>query len=363
MQYKIIVFITEEYLKALDVTEEDRFSDISIEGNKRMRYFREKDADRFCDYIRMFYNINQFSELDIFALIVDATKTEEKRRVAEYIFDALCGCKRSLLGAEQILPILVNMKKMLGASQEIRVCFLGEHYLVQADEEFRISVRAEEGEAELVLDESAAAGIYYFKGTDSLSRKLRPELEEKEERIKALEGRLEEAKREAADLWLWLKGAEKEKKGLQEEIERLRLEHKKRRENARIICYADKRSFEGNFDVDQNEKLRVRFAVANGELVSRHQHIATLLRGPFLLFSNPQAYSHVRGRFFHLVEEEKEKKNESGLGVTRSITYSFFGKEGIEPGTAVAIIGAEDDTEEEVMEWYAKISENKEKTK
>ncbi|MDO4789272.1 MAG: hypothetical protein Q4A19_08965 [Johnsonella sp.] len=350
MQYKIIVFITEEYLKALDVTEEERFSDISIEGNKRMRYLREEDADRFCDYIRMFYNINQFSELDIFALIVDATKTEEKRRGAEYIFDALCGCKRSLLAAEQILPILVNMKEMLGASQEIRVCFLGGHYLVQADEEFRISVRAEEGEAELVLDESAAAGIYYFKGTDSLSRALRPELEEKEERIKALEGRLEEAKREAADLWLRLKGAEKEGKELQEEMERLRLEHKKCKENMRIICYADKRSFEGNFDMYCYQKFVVRFEIANGELVTPRQHIATIR--PSYYFQGFKAYSPIRGRFFHLVEEEKEI--ESGLGIWGGVRM---------PGTAVAIIGAEDDTEEEVMEWYAKISENKEKTK
>ena len=76
MIYEVMLFLSKNQLAAIDISEEGNVEQVSLEGNSVISYSDEADLEQFCEWIKEYYNIGDFTEIDIRVNIVafDANK-------------------------------------------------------------------------------------------------------------------------------------------------------------------------------------------------------------------------------------------------------------------------------------------------
>ena len=233
--YKVIILISDNKISALDVSEKNSIEKISIDGNENMPYQSEKDMSVFCDYIKSYYNIDEFSEIDLSISIVKLNAginyihslVEEMKAVREY----------NLIEIKSLLPLLLLREQKVKMNNSYDVELFGEGYRLFVDQDLNIQVEhivlSEKG---IVIDEKKLAIFYYFNATgligseDELSELKecnKKEIAKKDKRIKDLEKELE-AERQKIESTI---------KNLKNRIEKLEEEKTEKENNKkRYIC-------------------------------------------------------------------------------------------------------------------------------
>lgn len=152
MEYQVLIFMTEKSLSAVETVSENDCEIISIDGNETMEYQEEKDIRKFCDCIKEYYSIDEFSDLE---MEIDLVYGNTEKQYLTYLINQVTGCdKFSVIELKKILPVILLQRKMIRKSEAVLVAFLGESYLVQCDNTLRIMV-------EKTVDNGAGERIQY----------------------------------------------------------------------------------------------------------------------------------------------------------------------------------------------------------
>ena len=65
MDYQLLIFMTNKWLKAVEVVSKDQYELINIDGNEILEYHEEKGIRKFCNSLKEYYSIDEFSDLEM----------------------------------------------------------------------------------------------------------------------------------------------------------------------------------------------------------------------------------------------------------------------------------------------------------
>ncbi len=348
MKYRVLIFMAKERLSAVDVDADGKADDISINGNDMMLYTSKEQIREFSLYLKNYYNIDSFSELEMAFLVIKFDAVMENVHVLlEEIKDA---AECNLVSVEKLLPWMAFKERMLKANIEVQMKAFDIVYTVSMDSNMAMKCRiGGTGEQAFILSADQFAR-YNCLGKDSLFG-CEEEIEKLHTQVKELERQLQEEKYKAET-------AENTLQRIVSKIYEMRdkKECNVRRNICRIKCTDQKK--EDCLCERGKYVLKVKFCNDNTEIVKKDQIIArvsvdekkqdygsivgSVLVSRVLTEAINNAYSlkdldfvikaTCDGRIFWLQESETE------------VVY----------GSDVAIIGDLSDTKEDVMKWYGK---------
>lgn len=137
MEYQVLIFMTEKYLSAVEMVSENDCERISIDGNETVEYKDEKDIRKFCDYIKEYYSIDEFSDLE---MEIDLVYGNTEQRYLTHFINLIKGCNKiSVIELKKILPVILLQKKMIRKNENVLGAFLGESYQVRCDNAMQIT--------------------------------------------------------------------------------------------------------------------------------------------------------------------------------------------------------------------------------
>lgn len=138
MEYQILIFMTEKLLSAVEMVSENDCERISIDGNETVEYRGEQDIRNFCDCIKEYYSIDEFSDLE---MEIDLVYGNTEQRYLAYLINLITGCNKiSVIELKKILPVILLQRKMIRKNEDVPVVFQGESYQVQCDSTMQIKV-------------------------------------------------------------------------------------------------------------------------------------------------------------------------------------------------------------------------------
>ena len=356
MLYKIIIFMTSNLLRAVDISNNGECEIISIDGNTELEYKKNLDIEQFCEYLKEVYNIEKFSELDISVLLVKAGAREED---ITYLYNLLKEVSdKNIVGAEKIIPFVISAQGLVKQNSTLMVNIMNSFYKTEMDNQLNLrctSISYAKDSMELTGDMFQI--FFDFKGIsmkndeEELAKKEKENLQkeqkylEKEKQLKEdyekeiakLKGMLECSKNELAQL---RHNEELNKKQVQE------LEQLKKNAKRSVCCFEKCMSY-------VHGTRKIKFLVEEGSIVQENQKIAEM----YVNANFSRSFGLV-GRSF-----DTGTSYISGESITINTGGRLFyliknGREGIEEGDAVAIIGDLSDTKEDVMNWYNSIKGN-----
>ena len=65
MEYQLLIFLTDKLLKAVEVVSKDQYELVNIDGNEILEYHGEEGICKFCNSLKEYYSIDEFSDLEM----------------------------------------------------------------------------------------------------------------------------------------------------------------------------------------------------------------------------------------------------------------------------------------------------------
>lgn len=357
MEYQVLIFMTEKSLSAVEMVSESDCEVISIDGNETMEYQEEKDIRKFCDCIKEYYSIDEFSDLE---MEIDLVYGNTEKQYLTYLITQVTGCNNfSVTELKKILPVILLKRKMLCKNEEVLVAFLGESYLAQCDNTLRIIVEktADNGEGERIQYEDFSI-LFYFDakklsddfGDSKANEKnileieaIEKQLDEKNKQNRLLQeqrdmmsAQVEDANRNINNLKDRIGSYEKTIASLKQEKEKMFLELEPLFEKERQIIQV---SFS---DSDFYGDFLLKLQVEDGSVIESGNTIIELEPLDNFMCNNHKEYCCARksGKIIWLIEKNAQKNKHSS-------------------SIDIAIICNKFDDKENVMKWYKRNPEPK----
>ena len=177
MDYKNIVFLIKDTIKAVDVDLEGNCDIVSLNGHESISYKTAQDIKVFCDCLKDAYNIDEFSDLDIETLVI---YSKVKSDMMFAVYELLKECKQiNVIDMEKLLPIIAEKKGLLSAEGKTLVEFSGMYYQLSCDAEHTVQVRfvkASEDNCVHLQNEDFNV-LYYYKNRVSISAEATKKIE------------------------------------------------------------------------------------------------------------------------------------------------------------------------------------------
>lgn len=347
MQYRVLILISKEKLTAMDIGADGSVEAISIEGNETMTYKSEEEVKEFCQYVKDYYNIECFSDID---MSISVIRFDASQHHVICLFEEIkIANECDIISIEKLLPLLVLKEGLVKPDITLQVEIFGSAYSVWVSNDLKLQcIRGEVGKNKVELPIAKLSLYYCFDANNLIDNKeelekcqeeFRRELSHKEKLINKLKKNIqaEKARADAAEA----------------KVETL--SDQKSKSAKRYICKFDKkcplnayntifsaiwgRGFAGDdlekkFAADDLE-YRIVHVVSDSDVVKKNQKIAVA-----------QAYyCGLRMSSYDMVITAVEDGR-----VYRLMDSHLTIKE----GDAVALIGDLLDNKEDIMQWYEK---------
>ena len=139
MDYKNIIFLSKDSVKAVDVDLDGNCDTVSLNGHETIPCKTLQDVKVFCDCLKDAYNIDEFSDLDIETLVIySKVKNEMLFKVHELLKD----CKQlNMIDMEKLLPVIAEKKALLPAESKAVIEFAGMYYQLSCGDDHTVQVR------------------------------------------------------------------------------------------------------------------------------------------------------------------------------------------------------------------------------
>ena len=132
-RYQILAMVTDKKALGLSL---NNGRPISVEGNPHMYYEGPEDMERFAQYIKNEYSINDFDDDDFALIIVDCgADCAAAKSLHAKTLTAKCS---SLIEAEYVLPFIAAKKRAIKKGEEFTVTIADAAYTLRADDTGRI---------------------------------------------------------------------------------------------------------------------------------------------------------------------------------------------------------------------------------
>ena len=328
MVYQIMIFMTHDLLKAVDISNTGECEVVSIDGNMELEYKSSSDIEKFCNCLKEEYNIDDFSDLNISVLLIKAGAKEED---VKCLGDLLEGINdKNIIGANRVLPFIIAAQGLVEKSKTLVVNILNSFYKLEIDENLSVncnSIKCEKDSIELTEDMFQI--FLNFNGKSFLwnEEKIIKSTEELEEIIEYFRNELQ--------------------KYLHNEIEKRLYYEIEKIKSKRSLCYLRNKNAVKLYLINpsmifEGKKLcyKIKFLMVEGSSVRKNQKIATVIPivdGTYQLEYEDTIIADAEGKLFYLVENDKEQN--------------------IETGAVVAIIGDLNDTKTDVLNWYKSLKQ------
>lgn len=343
MKYQVLIFMSKDRLSAIDIGADGKVDEISIDGNNMIAYTSKVQIEEFCRHIKNYYNIEDFSDLEmsVFILRFDALMQDVFVLLDEIREAQEC----NLVSAEKAILWFVLKEGLIKAGTAIQISVFGVIYTVSLDNNLILNCQIggkkedsfafpKEKFAEYShLSENSL--IDYEDEKNELCKKFVAKLKEKERQIEELRQQLIDEKGKRKNAEDKLKESEKN------------IEENERSAN-RYICKLEKDySHDNPFALGlRRYKYNLECHCHNTEIVKRGQKIAVV----------EVSYSYTV--FYGFMIEKWERSSNDDFVITAAAPGRLFwlheqGTE-LEYGSDIAVIGDISDTKEDVMKWYEK---------
>lgn len=345
--YETLVFISDSELAALDINDCGETEFISINGNERCKYTTVRDIEQFCNYLKEYYNIESFDDIELFTTLINFEASKEKVDFLYNLFKKAKGV--NTIDAKLFLPYLVMGKGKMNKADAYTVKIFEKWYqIVNKDNVIMCKLGTEDKNYKsIALDEFISL---IRPGCDIMFNNV--ELEEKNRK---LEEKVKELEREITKINNSLIVSAKEGEEAKEKANDYRNKYEdllSRRDvdEKRLICrfrlkeveYTTKLTPQNIFfrkyikeheDVNILEQIGGKFTFhtecRDGDYVKKGDIIANFQHESVLLF-NMRAEKD--GRFFQLKKDG----------------------EVIVEGETFGLIGPNSDNKIDIMEWYSR---------
>ena len=354
MEYQVLIFMTEKSLSAVETVSENDCEIISIDGNETMEYQEEKDIRKFCDCIKEYYSIDEFSDLE---MEIDLVYGNTEKQYLTYLINQVTGCNKfSVIELKKILPVILLQRKMIRKNEDFLVAFLGESYLVQCDNTLRIMVEktADNGAGERIQYEDFSL-LFYFDvkklsddfGDSKVNEKnilkieaIEKQLDEKNKQNRLLQeqrdmisAQLEDANKSIIGLKDRIGSYEGTINALKQEKEKILLE-------LEPLFEKDRKIFSANFSRSEfYGEFLLKLQVEDGSDIVEQKNIIQLEPLGSGSWDKHKEYycAHKRGKIFWLIDDNtKKNKRDNSIDI--------------------AVICNKLDNKENVMKWYKRES-------
>ena len=135
-RYRILALITDTTAMALSLDSKGNTKPVSINGNPCMYYETAEDMDKFVEFIKDEYSINDFADDDFALMIVNCGSDDA---VAEHLHElTLKAGNNSLIRAEYALPFIAASKRKIKRGDDFTVSVLEAMYTICIDENGKV---------------------------------------------------------------------------------------------------------------------------------------------------------------------------------------------------------------------------------
>lgn len=372
MEYRVLIFMTQDRISAIDIDSDDVPDTISMDGNEAMSYESETQIEEFCEHIKEYYNMDRFSDgrMEISILRFDAVMEDTFCLFNILQREGVGEC--NLVSAEKFLPWIAVKEGLLKEGTAVQMKVFDLIYTVTLDNERKLTCQCGgEGEVQPYIVSREAFARYNHISKNALSGG--------EEEKKAYEKALKETERERAKVEKQLKAAQKKKQEAEADAAKMQAVIEERQHNAsRQICYlrcsdmekdkiyvndyGDVAADDKKFRIGKKYEYSIKYWRNTGDTIAKGAEIAEVTvklkgresvnfpksPGSFGIWANILAQSvNVEGEGKFSIKAKTDGRlfwlHET---VSAEILY----------GDAIAVIGDESDTKADALKWY---TENK----
>ncbi len=349
MRYQVLILMAEEKLAAMDVDTEGRAELISVEGNTVMKYSSAEEAKDFCRYLKDYYNIERFSDIDLSITVV---RFDAPQHAAVCLLEAIKDADEcNLVSAEKLLPLLLLKEGIVKPDKVLQVEIFGITYLAEINGDLKIVCKKGGEERDKLNLPVERLSLYYCFDANHLiddqselrkcQDEFQKELSRKEDMLKAEKERADAAEAKIEKLFQIVKRIKDQKnKNAKRYVCRVRIENNNDSVlgvlvSSMIFTYragvrvAAPRSLSGKIN------YRIEYAVNDSDVVINNQRIAiakAYLNGERMSNFDIDIKAPAVGRIFCLMSKDSTVRD----------------------GDAVALIGDLADSKEEIIQWYEK---------
>lgn len=351
-----LILMTADTLMAVDIDSDGRDEYVSLEGNISMTYQSRSETQRFDQYIRDYYNIDQYESLETSLLVLQCGADPVN---AQYLCSLFSGAAAfGTIDVRYILPLLVAAQGWMEKTDEVHLSVLGVQYTVFTNEHRQLCCRVSaDGGAEVRVLQPGQLGFLFRpdagafrQDTERLQKAVRQLEAEKlrtEEIIRKLQEQETAYKKRIAELEDDITALQKT---AAEQAEKIRSFEWRTRNARRCVVTFDRNMTAETTDLiwgfsktiahiaaltALSYEYHIQLKLSNGDIIQSSTLVASVKAvspsfGEDAGIRTIPIVAPQDGRIFYLVEANAEVKN----------------------GDAIAIIGDIADTRMDVMNWY-----------
>lgn len=188
-RYRILALITDTTAMALSLDLKGNTKPVSINGNPCMYYETAEDMDKFVDFIKDEYSINDFADDDFAIIVIDCGKagTAAKRLHAL----TLKAKGSSLIEADYALPFIAASKRKIKRGDDFTVSVLEAMYTICIDENGHAECSRSDSEAANALNLEPADFTVLFSADTSIFGRNEEILKQKDLELNELKEKYE----------------------------------------------------------------------------------------------------------------------------------------------------------------------------
>lgn len=336
-EYEMLFFLTAGELRAAEVCADGDVKLINFHGDNAFSFKGTEEIDEAYSIIADTYSVDELSELDASFVVADCGADEQ---IKWYLLEKLHPCgKLNTIMLDKVLPCVLTKAGCCQAGKKTIVELFEEKYAYICDDDCHFEEIAAKGKnADIVLDVKDFAFLAVWDGkTFAGGNKDAVEavVAEKEAAVAELEQKIAQLQEENADLVKKLEAANQEIAEFKNKLEQKEGEAAKKASEKIVShrrCVTLVRGSDDNY---------IKIGKSSGEIVKANEKVAVTMYARTSTYIPQDILSPRAGKIVWLLLDGDELK----------INY---GKEKV-----VAVVGDEDDNEEEMFAWGQKQLEKK----
>lgn len=196
MNSKLIIFITSTEIYGYDITNQSDVSVISIDGDSRMK-LDDGPASDFIEYIKEWYSIESFSEIDIEAAVIDCNA---ERTVLHELLSQLKDCISVSVYPLKLAALYALIGKNGSAADGEYVDYAGYTYRISCiGDEYSLE-EAEHSDSSIMLSDSDFYFVFHMKAVSGAGEQVKIDVDKLNSQLKQSEETIASYKDETAKL-------------------------------------------------------------------------------------------------------------------------------------------------------------------
>lgn len=220
MNSKLIIFITSTEIYGYDITNQSDVSVISIDGDSHMK-LDDGPASDFIEYIKEWYSIESFSEIDLEAAVIDCNS---ERTVLHELLSQLKDCISVSVYPLKVAVLYALIGKNGSAADGECVGYAGYTYKISCiGDEYSVE-EAEHSDSSIMLSDSDFYFVFHMKAVSGVADQAA--VEELSAKCEELNVLVENIKKENTELNLKIKDITNENSNLRNELEKIKQQQK-----------------------------------------------------------------------------------------------------------------------------------------